>query len=199
MERQIEFDNPPGATSLDPDELDGLKIKHITTRGELDRWEQDNISEAISWLNKRRNRENVLSEDFLIMLHKKMLEKVWTWAGGFRRSGKNIGVDWPTISIELRRLLDDVSYWIENATYSPDEIAVRFHHRLVWVHLFPNGNGRHARLATDSLLKDVLKVEPFTWGSERLEEKGNVRDQYIHALRQADNHDYSELLAFVRS
>lgn len=131
------FENPDGATPLDPDELEGLKLKHITTRTELDRWEQDNIADAIDWLSKRRKKTDILTEEFITKLHIRMFGKVWTWAGSFRRSGKNIGVDWPIIAIELKNLLDDVRYWIENSTYEPEEIAARFHHRLVFIHLFP--------------------------------------------------------------
>lgn len=193
------FDNPEGATMLDPDELDGLKLKHITTRAELDRWEQENIADALDWLSRRKKSTNILTENFIKKLHIKMLNKVWSWAGTFRRSGKNIGVDWSTIPIELRYLLDDVQYWIENSTYSQDEIAARFHHRLVYIHLFPNGNGRHARLMADTLLTDVLNKEPFSWGDANLNKDGDVRRQYIDALRAADNQKYDLLLNFVRS
>lgn len=128
-----------------------------------------------------------------------MFSKVWKWAGAFRKSGKNIGVDWHKISTELQTLLDDVRYWIENKTYSEDEIAARFHHRLVWIHLFPNGNGRHARLMTDVLLKDILHQEPFTWNIKRINVEDDVRALYLKALREADNLDYSALLEFVRA
>lgn len=199
MGDQMMFEEPEGATPLDPDEAEGLKIAHISTREELNRWEQENIAQAYRWCERRRNKKNVVSEEFLIALHKQMLGKVWLWAGEFRRSDKNIGVDWRQIHIQLRQLVDDVNYWIEQETYSPEEIAVRFHHRLVQIHLFPNGNGRHARLATDRLLIDVFGLEPFTWGNANIDRQGDVRSQYIQALRQADNHDYSELIAFVRA
>lgn len=190
---------PVGATPLDPDDLEGLKIKTISTRGELDRWEQQNIGEAMDWLQTRRSRSNILNEGFVKKLHAKMLDKVWDWAGEFRDSDKNIGVDKHRIGVELRRLLDDTKYWIDNHSYEPDEIAARFHHRLVFIHCFPNGNGRHSRLMTDTLLTDVLGKEPFTWGSGDLIHQGNVRNAYINALRSADNHDYKPLMEFVRS
>jgi len=193
-----QFENPPGATSLDPDELEGLKLKHITTRGELDRWEQENIGDAMDWLERRR-KGDILTEEFIKTLHDKMLGKIWTWAGTFRKSGKNIGVDWRTIGIELRQLLDDVRFWIENKTYPEDEIAARFHHRLVAIHLFPNGNGRHARLMADVLLSDVFEKAPFTWGNSNLTAENDVRAKYIAALRAADGHDYNQLMEFVRS
>ena len=145
-------DLPRGATPLDPNEMAGLKLKHITTRGELNRWEQENISEAMDWLDKRKNKTEILTEEFVKKVHKRMFYKIWIWAGSFRRSGKNIGVDWTRIGVDLRQLLDDVKYWIEHKTYPADEIAVYFHHRLVKIHPFPNGNGRHSRLMTDILL-----------------------------------------------
>ena len=142
------FQYPAGATPLEPEDIEDLKIGHITTREELNRFEQDNINEALQWLEVRR-KSDILTEKFIKTLHQKMFGKVWRWAGKFRRSGKNIGVDWVQIPIYLHTLLQDVRYWIDQKTYEPDEIAVRFHHKLVWIHLFPNGNGRHARLMTD--------------------------------------------------
>jgi Fic-DOC domain mobile mystery protein B len=192
-------DLPNGATPIDPDEMQGLRLKHITTRGELDRWEQENISEAMNWLDKRKNKPEILTEEFIKKVHEKMLNKVWTWAGTFRKTNKNIGVDKCGIAIDLRQLLDDVQFWIEHKTYPEDEIAVFFHHRLVKIHPFPNGNGRHARLITDTLLTDVLGQKPFTWGNGDLTKEGDVRRNYINALVSADNHDYSKLKEFVRS
>lgn len=193
-----QFGYPEGATPLDPDELVGLKIKHITTRGELDRWEQDNINDAIAWLERRR-KGDILTEDFARQLHQKMFGKVWAWAGNFRRSDKNIGVEWSTIGVHLHQLLGDVHYWVEKGTYHAGEIGARFHHRLVAIHLFANGNGRHARLMTDVLMTDILKQEPFNWGNASLTRDGAVRKRYIDALHAADNYDYDALIEFVRS
>lgn len=192
------FSYPPGATPLDPDELIGLKLVHITTRRELDRWEQDNIQEAMSWLERKR-KSNVLDEKFIRQLHQRMFNKIWAWAGDFRRTDKNIGGSWTMIPIDLRNLLDDVKFWISAKTFTPDEIAFRFHHRLVLIHLFPNGNGRHARLITDTLLTEVLNEESFTWGSGDLNNPGDVRKKYIDALRAADQQNYELLQLFVRS
>ena len=192
-------DLPKGATPLDPDEMEDLKIKTITTRGELDRWEQQNIGEAMDWLDSRKNKSEILQEDFVKKLHEKMLSKVWAWAGSFRKTDKNIGVDKFRIGIDLKLLIDDTKYWIDNNTYESDEIATRFHHRLGKIHCFPNGNGRHARLMTDVLLSDVLEKDFFTWGHENLSVEGDVRDKYINALQSADDNDYGPLLEFVRS
>ena len=185
-----------GQTPLSAEELEGLIPSHITLRGELNEAEQANIVSAQSWAYKRNNK--VLSADFLNDLHKRMFGRVWNWAGRFRRSNKNIGIEAYRIPTELKNLLDDAEYWIEHETYEPDEIAARFHHRLVHVHPYPNGNGRHARMAADLILRSMGK-EPFSWGSRNLTDAGATRSAYIDALRAADKHDYQPLLAFVRS
>ncbi len=191
------FNYDADATPLDPDEMAGLKLPHITTRGELDRWEQENINEAFNWLGRKR-KEEILTESFVKKLHEKMFSKVWTWAGTFRLSGKNIGVDSFQMRTELHKLFEDVRYLIAKNTFDADEIAIRFHHRLVWIHLFPNGNGRHARLMTDLLLKENLHKSAFTWGSNM----GSIdiaRKAYIKALRKADVGDYLPLIRFSRA
>jgi Fic-DOC domain mobile mystery protein B len=193
----IDFQYPAGATPIDLDEAAGLKIKHIATREELNRFEQENIYEAMEWLKTRR-KSDILTEKFVKTLHKKMFGKVWRWAGTYRHTGKNIGVDWPQIPVCLRNLLLDVRYWVDNKTYSPDEIAVRFHHKLVWIHIFPNGNGRHARLMTDILVEEILKQKPFVWNVKNIDIDDEIRSKYLEALRKADDSDYSKLLAFVR-
>jgi len=144
------FDYPEGATPIDEDEKEALLIPHITTLEELNEWEQRNITDAYSWLDSTR-RKDILSEDFICTLHKKMFGKVWRWAGNYRQSDKNIGLDWTRIPVHLRQILKDVRYWVNHETYPSDEIATRFHHRLVLIHLFPNGNGRHTRVITDLL------------------------------------------------
>jgi Fic-DOC domain mobile mystery protein B len=194
----MEFDYLPGATPLDPEEIEGLKMRHITTRNELDRWEQENIQEAYAWLERKRKKD-ILTEEFICILHTKMFGKVWNWAGKFRKSDKNIGVAFTQVRIELRQLLDSTKFWIEHDTFPPDEIAYRFHHKLVWIHLFPNGNGRHSRLMTDIILEEVLGVKSFLWGSETLSNASDTRNQYIMSLRLADKEDFSALAKFVRS
>lgn len=193
-----EFEYPPGATPIDPDEADWLLLSHITNRAELNRWEQGNILEAEQWAFRWKP-DNLLSVGFILKLHRKMFGTVWRWAGSFRRSGKNIGVDVMVIRPSLVELLKDVKTWIKFITYPADEIAVRFHHRLVLIHPFPNGNGRHARLMADLLLVHVLARPHFSWGSSNITNAEECRTAYINALRLADRHDYNELLAFVRA
>jgi Fic-DOC domain mobile mystery protein B len=194
----MNFEYPEGATPIDPDEAQGLLLPHIRTRAELDRWEQENITEAEEAVFRRRQKD-VLTEKYVRTLHKKMFGTVWRWAGEFRRSQKNIGIDWMQVPVSLRQLFDEVNGWLEYGAYPPDEIAARFHHRLVAIHPFSNGNGRHARLMADIVLVHLLGRERFSWGQENLINAGDCRRRYIEALRSADLHDYGPLLAFVRS
>jgi Fic-DOC domain mobile mystery protein B len=193
------FDYPDGATPLEPEELDGLKHKDISTRGQLDELEQVNIEQGLRWLARQR-RKDILTNDFAITLHKRLFGDVWNWAGTFRRTGKNIGIDPINISVELRTLMDDAKYWVENGTYKPTEAAVRLHHRLVFIHCFPNGNGRHARIMADTVLASIYKAEPIDWGVGNDLQKMNARRAaYIAALKLADKGDIAPLMAFVGS
>ncbi|MCU7846925.1 MAG: mobile mystery protein B [Candidatus Thiodiazotropha sp. (ex Lucinoma kastoroae)] len=188
---------PDGATPLDVDEKEGLRFAHITSRGELDQLEQANIVEGLQWLKKQK-KPDVLTEGFTRQLHEKLFGQVWEWAGSFRKTEKNIGVDPIQIAIQLRQLLDDTHYWIENKTYPPIELAARFHHKLVLIHPFPNGNGRHARIMADAILTKLMGEPAIDWaGGYKLEAMNVRRDQYIAALRYADKHDFSKLLGFV--
>ena len=189
--------DPDGATPLDVDEKEGLCFVHITTRGELDQLEQANIVEGLQWL-KKQNNTDVLSEGFVRNLHKRLFGQVWKWAGCFRKTEKNIGVEPIQIAIQLRQLLDDTRYWIEHETYPPMEIAARFHHKLVLIHPFPNGNGRHARIMADSILTKLMDAPAIDWaGGYKLENMNERRDQYIVALRAADKDDFTKLFEFV--
>ena len=190
------FEEPDDATPLTPDERTGLIPSDITYRRELNRAEQENIARAQDWALSRRR--DVLTERFVKDLHGRMFGDVWRWAGDFRTSERNIGIAYYKIPMELRELLADAAAWIEHKAYSPDEITVRFHHRLVRIHPFPNGNGRHSRLMADLLVMQ-LDRERFTWGSVNLQDAGEVRRRYIDALKAADNHDIGPLLAFARS
>lgn len=185
------------ATPLTPEEMRDLIPAHIADRRDLNAAEQENIARAQDWAMNGRRRD-LLNERFIKDLHKRMLGDVWKWAGKFRTSQRNIGIDHWLIAPELRQLLDDAKAWIEYGAYPADEIAVRFHHRLVLIHPFPNGNGRHARLMAD-LLVIQLGRERFTWGRESLREASAARARYIEALHAADNHDIAPLLEFARA
>ena len=191
------FDEPHDATPLEPEERDGLLQSWVTTRADLNEAEQASIDKGAAWARRRRGRD-MLSEDFVRTLHKRMLGDVWAWAGSYRRTGRNIGVDAYRIPAEVAQLLDDVRFWVEHGTYDPDEAAVRLHHRLVSIHPFPNGNGRHARMMAD-LLVQQLGRPPFTWGGADPTDIGAKRRRYVEALQRADRHDIAPLLAFARS
>jgi Fic-DOC domain mobile mystery protein B len=187
-----------GQTPLDPDEKAGLIPGHIDTKGALNDWEQENILLATKWLRRAKVPE-VLSEGFCRDLHRRMFGKTWTWAGTFRTSDKNIGCDWTLVAVKLNQLLGNAKYWVGNDAFAPDETAARFHHALVWIHPFPNGNGRHSRMMADALLKQMGQ-KSFSWGGGgNLLSASDVRARYLAALRAADKNDFADLLAFVRS
>lgn len=194
----MKIEYPPGATPLDPDEAKGLKVTYVSTLAELNALEQENVLAARLWLTGRGGRGDPLDEKFLRDLHRAMFGDVWKWAGQFRRSDKNIGCAWQQIPVLLRQLLENTRYWVERSTYAWDEIGVRFHHRLVSVHCFANGNGRHARLAADVLM-EMNGQAAFTWGASDLVFAGDGRREYIEALRLADQGTLDGLLAFARS
>jgi Fic-DOC domain mobile mystery protein B len=177
--------------------MDGLKFKHITTRDELNELEQANVESGLLWLGRRR-KTDILTEKFTLDLHRRLFGDVWAWAGQFRKTGKNIGVDPREIAVELRILLDDARYWAEHGTYSPLEAGARFHHRLVRTHPFPNGNGRHARIASDTYITDRFDHAPIDWAAGHdLQHDCQRRTAYIAALKAADRGDYGPLLAFA--
>ncbi|MDR1327280.1 MAG: mobile mystery protein B [Heliobacteriaceae bacterium] len=188
------FEADDSSTPLSEEEKPDLKQKWITTREELNEFEAKGIFEAQVWL--LTHKANILNTRFLQKLHKKMFANVWKWAGKFRVTEKNIGIAPYLISSELKNLYDDVAYWIENKTYKPYEIALRFHHKLVHIHPFPNGNGRISRIMADLIMKRLNEKE-FDWGEGSLIEISKLRKNYINALRKAASGDYSELLEFI--
>ncbi|MCC7527420.1 MAG: mobile mystery protein B, partial [Candidatus Melainabacteria bacterium] len=176
---------PEGATPLDPDEAEGL-IPGLTTRGELNTFEQRNIARAVAWSRSSKKLRSTLFEiESLKFLHKRMFDETWKWAGKFRLTGKNIGVEPAQIQMQLHMLSADGNYWLDNQIFPIEECAIRFHHRLVSIHAFPNGNGRHARLVAD-LLMYYSNRRIFSWGGESLDVEGKTRQRYIQALQQAD-------------
>jgi Fic-DOC domain mobile mystery protein B len=183
---------------LTAEEKRDLKPSHIAFKHELDEAEQGNIARAQLWVLRRPARVDLLTESFVLQLHRQMLKDVWKWAGKYRRTERNMGINYWLIQTELRRLLDDVKAWIDYKSYPPDEIAVRFHHRLVSIHPFPNGNGRHARLMADLLIMRLGGTR-FTWGSTSLRALSETRRCYVAALKAADAHDLGPIMEFARS
>jgi Fic-DOC domain mobile mystery protein B len=193
------FTTGDGNTPLSPDEQADL-IPNLSTRDELNEWERTNILVAYDWaLNPRTLRRNdPLTEPYLRDLHHRMFDQTWKWAGRYRTTEKNIGIPHHQIREALAALLGDARYWLEHRTFPPDEIAIRFHHRLVFIHPFSNGNGRHGRLMADVLAK-TQHMPVFTWGGADIVQHGDFRRSYIDALRAADKSDIGPLLAFARS
>ncbi len=192
----MKFNYPIGSTPLEHEELAALIPDHITTQEELNAWEEKNILIAQQWAFKQKE---ILSVEFIKKLHENMFNETWKWAGEFRRSEKNLGIDWLQIPVKIKELCDNAQYQLDHDAYSKDEITIRFHHRLVWIHAFPNGNGRHARLMADLLITRQGGIR-FSWGMHQDLYKANpVRKQYIEALQCADHGDYSKLLNFARS
>ena len=193
------FPGGDGNTPLSPEEQDDL-IPDLTTKEELNEWERQNILEASAWALGQRNlnRRDPFSEAYVRELHRRMFDQTWKWAGVYRTTEKNIGIPHYRIHEALPALLGDARYWVEHRTFAPDELAVRFHHKLVWIHAFANGNGRHARLMADVVARRLGKPE-FTWGRADIVRAGDFRRSYIDALRAADKNDIQPLLAFARS
>lgn len=188
-----------GQTPLDEDEKEGLLIRSVTTREELDEFEQENIQQAMLWLLRRKfPADDVLTEDFIRTLHTRMFGQVWRWAGQFRKTNKNIGVDKYEIPQELRILLDDCKYWVQHNIYSNEETAIRFKHRLVSIHCFANGNGRHSRLMADVIIEHIFNGKVFSWGGNDLARSGDARTNYLSAVKLADAGDITTLVAFAR-
>jgi len=189
-----------GQTPLNEDEKLGL-IPSLITRADLDKWEQENILEARKWLVNQSifSKYDILREAFILNLHTKMFSHVWKWAGNFRKSNKNIGVEYYKIPLHFRELLNDARFWLENDSYSTTDLAVVFHHRLVKIHLFANGNGRHARLMADAIIAKY-NGQKLSWGGKSdLTKPDKIRKRYILALREADNGNYEPIFEFVRS
>lgn len=196
----LELDYKDSQTPLDPTEKEGLKIKSISTQGELDEFEQLNIEKAVEWtIHTKFKPEKILTEKFIKDLHRRMYGDVWKWAGEFRRTEKNIGISWTQIGIELKNLLDDTKYWIANKTFPHEEIAIRFKHRIVSIHCFPNGNGRHSRMMADIMMESIFGDRIFSWHQSNMVKVNETRKQYINALKEADNGNISQLIEFAQT
>lgn len=184
-----------GQTPMDPDQLTGLKMSMLHTQGQINAAEQANINEALRWLMGKRTIPSLLTEKFICHLHQRMFGHVWKWAGKFRKTETNLGVAWYTIPTELNVLLADIHYWIQYQTYAPVEIAIRFKFRLVAIHCFPNGNGRHARLMADLLMQYRFGLPRFSWGAQT---EGDVRKIYLQAILKAADGDFMPLIHFAQ-
>lgn len=185
-----------GHTELSAEDQDGLIPTYIATRGELFDAEQRNISQAL--LRRPPGTEELLDDKYLRDLHSALFGQVWKWAGQYRTRETNIGIEPSQIAVAVRSLVDDVTWWTDSGTFAIDEIAVRFHHRLVAIHPFRNGNGRHGRVTADYLARS-LGSEPFTWGRFLDLPTSELRKAYQSALQEADAGAIKPLLSFAHS
>jgi Fic-DOC domain mobile mystery protein B len=195
----LDGSHAPGATPLDPDELEALIPEHISTQSELNAWEQRNIIGGQEWALRSRGAtpDYLLSDHYVRQLHNKMFGSTWRWAGQYRRSEKNLGIDWMQIPEQVRNACEDAKLWVSDEVFEPRELAIRFHHRLVFIHPFANGNGRHTRLMADLLLIKYFKLERLSWGNRDLVSSGEARNQYLKSLREADKGSFDALIDFA--
>lgn len=185
-----------GQTPVDPDEVQGLRLSWITTRADLNEAEATNIATGMRWAGKQvRSGVEVASDAFLRQLHRRLFGQVWAWAGRYRTTEKNIGIDPLGIAPAVRQLFDDVGAWQEYDSYPLDEQAARLHHRLTFIHPFPNGNGRTSRAMADLFLR-AREMPALTWGASL--PLAEARAGYLAAVRAADAHDFAPLLGFIR-
>lgn len=199
------IDNPEGATPLNLDDMLGLKYKHIDTREQLNEVEAANILQGQIWASKLNKgakeltRDDIFNRDFVSDLHKALFGEVWEWAGHFRKRELNIGVDPKNIAVDLHNFLEDAKCWLEFKHYDNLELSARIQHRLVQIHPFVNGNGRHSRVFTDIVRVYLLNEKPIKWANAKLENMTEERNSYISGLREADVGDLSTFIKYLQS
>ena len=191
--KEIYFNNREGQTVLSAGERRGLIFGHVSSISELNELEQMNINKGLLWLEGVN--EPILCQSFFRKLHKKLFGEVWKWAGKYRKSEKNIGIEPWKIPTELNKLCQDTGYWIENNTYEWPELIARFHHRLVYIHPFPNGNGRFSRIVTNYLCLHNNQPMPH-WHAHL--PPAQKRKLYIDALRKADMKNFEALIRYFK-
>jgi Fic-DOC domain mobile mystery protein B len=186
-----------GSTPLDHDQIKGIRFAHLTTMGELDELEDENIQRGLEWLNHQKTKD-YLSIEFLCKLHEKLFGEVWKWAGKFRTVEVNISkYRHHDVRPQLHNFFEDIKLWISGGKMSWDEISAEMHHRLVTIHPFPNGNGRTTRIFTEYVQKRNQQ-QVTSWGSTRKIDQKKRRDDYIKALRLADIGDFRALIDFMK-
>jgi len=194
--KQVFFNDRDGHTVLSTKERKGLRLTHVTNMKELDAAEQMNINQGLLWLDSIKT-EDYLSEEFFKKLHLKLFGEVWKWAGEYRLSEKNIGVEPWRVASEMKKFIEDAHFWVEkNSFESWSELLAHFHHKLVFIHPFPNGNGRFSRIVTNYLCVKNDKPVP-SWYLDLPSEKR--RAKYIDSLRAADEKKYSDLIDFFKN
>lgn len=194
------IENPEGATPLSPDDMAGLKHRHVETREQLNELEAANIAQGQMWASQLRNPtiQSLFDRDFVINLHKALFGEVWEWAGTFRMRELNIGVEPRNITTDLHNFLEDAKCWVEFNHFDNLELSARIQHRLVQIHPFVNGNGRHSRIFTDIVRVYLLNEKPMKWANVKLEDMSEERSAYISGLRKADAGDFTEFTEYLR-
>lgn len=179
------------------DDISGLKLdtsKQYTLQ-EVYLYEAKNITRAtIKYFSKTPDKKIApFSFEWFLILHQEMFGDVWDWAGKLRQVELSIGVQAYLVSTELKKLVDDLAFWDEHKTFSVIEISARLHHRAVQIHPFKNGNGRWSRMLANIYLKQN-GLNPTKWNEDLLSKENPHRDDYIQALKFADDRDYSQLI-----
>ena len=172
----------------------GGLLVDVHTRDELNALEFLNVNKAHEKYLLRRPSEKKAPFTYVwfLKVHCEMYGDVWAWAGAIRKSNKNIGIDKSQVRETLKSLEKDYHVWV-GSKMDPNEVAARLHHRLVLIHPFENGNGRWARLITNIYLRQK-DLPLILWPEKEFLEQGNVRKQYLDALRKADEHDLKPLI-----
>lgn len=196
----LKLEPKKGDTVLAPEELDMLIPQHVTNRTQLDEVEQANFEEGLLWLKTQKNitAEKLFSKDFQDKLHVEMFGQVWEWAGQTRTRETNIGVMPYQIEIDRKQLNDDAIHWCETEVMTPKQLAIRFHHQLVQIHCYPNGNGRHGRIMADLIVEKLYELNKLEWITKDLIHESEARGVYIDAMKLADNHDYKPLFSLIK-
>jgi mobile mystery protein B len=191
---------PDGATPLSPDDLLGLRYKHIDTRAQLNNLEAANIIQGQLWARNLKNQtlDTILDRDFVVNLHRALFGEVWIWAGNFRQRELNVGVEPIKIPVVLHNFLADAKCWIEYKHFDNLELSARIQHRMVQIHPFVNGNGRHARIFTNIVRTTLLGEKPMKWANVKLDGMTKERALYISVLRKADGGDFSAFITYLK-
>ena len=187
--------NIKGATYTD--DISGLILdtsKQYTLK-EIYKFEANNTRKATLkyLLDKPTKKIAPFTYEWFLQLHVEMFGDLWDWAGKVRTVELSIGIKAYMVAMELKKLVDDLEYWDKNKTFDIVEIASKLHHRAVQIHPFKNGNGRGSRMLANIYLKQN-ELEPTKWNEDLLSKDNLHRDDYISALKLADNGDYSVLI-----
>ena len=178
-------------------DISGLKLPNnkVYSLKEIYIYEANNIALAtLKYLAAPPSKELAsFSYEWMQKLHCDMFDNVWDWAGKFRKVELSIGIKAYLVPISLKDLVDDIEFWKKNKTFDMYETATRIHHRAVQIHPFQNGNGRWSRMLANIYLRQNGSM-PVKWQEDLLSSENPKRNEYIKALKMADNGDYKALI-----